>query len=136
MKLTKSKLKQLIKEELKKAINQSSRTEKRYRENFEGGLSPRETAEQMFEDFDDIELAQKIANNLPKEDVRLAKYIRRVADAMEDIRNDPKGMFDEPDRYGGERYRSYGGSVYGPGGGYGRYEEGKLAKSSKKRKTK
>ena len=130
MKLTKSRLKQLIKEELKKVINESLDTETRYRENFENGVSPRTTARRMFQDYDDIELAQKIANNLPKEDARLASYIRSVADAMEDIRSDPSGMFDEPDRYGGERYKRYGGSAYG----YGRYEEGKLAKSSKKGK--
>jgi hypothetical protein len=122
MKLTKSKLKQIIKEELKKVINESSRTEMRYRDNFENGVSPGETARQMYENYDDIEFAQEIASNLSESDPELASYIRRVVDVMGDIRSDSSDMFDEPDRYGGSRY--------------GRYEEGKLAKSSKKGKTK
>ena len=107
MKLTKSKLKQIIKEELKKVINESARTEKRYRDNFEGGLSPRETAREMYDDYGDIELAHEIANKLPEEDAKLASYIRRVVDAMQNIRSDSSGMFDEPDRYGGSRYGRY-----------------------------
>ena len=61
----------------------------------------------MYEDYDDIEFAQKIAKNLSESDPKLASYIYSVVDVMQDIRSDSSDMFDEPDRYGGSRYRRY-----------------------------
>ena len=82
-KLTKSKLKQLIKEEIERMD-----TEQLYLDYFKAGLSPEETAKKMFREYDDVWLADAIANALPKEDAELASYIRKVISAMRNIQFD------------------------------------------------
>ena len=95
MKLTKSKLKQLIKEEIERMDTDKEEIERMdtdpeqlYRDYFKADLSPKETAEKMFREFDDVWLADAIANALPEEDAELASYIREVISAMRNIQFD------------------------------------------------
>ena len=107
MKITKRHLRRIIKEELQ-LLNESMRMADRYREYFDNNISPEEVAQEVFEDWDDIELARKIVRETDKTDPQLSSYVYEIADEMDELRDEQgRTMFDEPDRGGGSRYRRY-----------------------------
>ena len=79
----------------------------RVREFFESGYDPEEAAQAIYEDYDDIELLRKISSETESADPEFSGYVYSVANEADEIRSDSSTMFDEPDRYGGSRYRRY-----------------------------
>ena len=107
MKITKRQLRRIIKEEAQ-LLNESMRMIDRYREYFDNNISPEEVAQEVFEDWDDIELARKIVGETEKTDPQLSSYVYEIADEMDGLHDEQgRTMFDEPDRHGGSRYRRY-----------------------------
>ena len=106
MKITKRQLRRIIKEELQ-FLNESEQMTARVREFFESGYDPEEAAQAIYEDYDDIELLRKISNETESTDPKFSGFVYSVANEADEIRSDSSSMFDEPDRYGGSRYRRY-----------------------------
>ena len=106
MKITKRQLRRIIKEELQ-LLNESEQMTARVREFFESGYDPEEAAQAIYEDYDDIELLRKISSETESADPEFSGYVYSVANEADEIRSDSSTMFDEPDRYGGSRYRRY-----------------------------
>ena len=109
MKITKRQLRKIIKEEIER-INESaanSRTAQKLRDFQQSGYTPEEAAQEVYEDYDDIEFLRKIAAETKDTDRDFSAYAYEVAYQAGEIHSDSSTMFDEPDRDGGSRYRRY-----------------------------
>ena len=109
MKITKRQLRQIIKEELQH-LNENaanSRTAQRLRDFKESGYTEEEAAQEVYEDYDTIELLRKITAETKDTDPDFSSYVYEVTYQAGEIHSDGSTMFDEPDRDGGSRYRRY-----------------------------
>ena len=107
MRITRKQLAKIIKEELQH-LNESaykSRMVQRLRDFKESGYTEEEAAQEVYEDYDTIEFLRKIAAETKDTDRDFSAYAYEVAYQAGEIHSDGSTMFDEPDRYGGSRYR-------------------------------
>ena len=107
MRITRKQLAKIIKEELQH-LNENaanSRTAQRLRDFQQSGYTPEEAAQEVYEDYDDVDFLRKIAAETKDTDRDFSAYAYEVAYQAGEIHSDGSTMFDEPDRYGGSRYR-------------------------------
>ena len=103
MKITKKQLRKIIKEEIER-INESaykSRMVQRLRDFKESGYTEEEAAQEVYEDYDTIELLRKITAETKDTDPDFSSYVYEVTYQAGEIHSDGSTMFDEPDRDGG-----------------------------------
>ena len=105
MKITKKQLKQIVKEEYRRIIKESSADDPLVREVvalYQDGHGARAASEMLSQMYDEMDLQGALDMGMfgPS---WIQSYVLSIIDEM----REPSGLHDEPDRYGGRRNRRY-----------------------------
>ena len=102
MKITKRQLRRIIKEEYRRILQEGNYDQmvKDVKELYQDGIGPRAAGERLSSMYDEMDLQAGLDMGMFGPSY-MSTYVNSILDEM----NNPSGLYDEPDRYGGSRRR-------------------------------